>query len=51
MKKLFAMALAVLMVVSMATVASAESTTLVTNVPAANYTLNIPVLLVAFYVW
>lgn len=43
MKKLFAMALAVMMVVSMATVASAESTTtLTTTVPAATYTLNIP---------
>ena len=43
MKKLFAMALAVIMVVSMATVASAESTTtLTTEVPAATYTLNIP---------
>lgn len=43
MKKLFAMALAVMMVVSMATVASAESTTtLTTTVPAASYTLNIP---------
>ena len=42
MKKLFAILFAVMMVASMATVASAESTTLVTNVPAAAYTLNIP---------
>ena len=42
MKKLFAILFAVMMLASMATVASAESTTLVTNVPAAAYTLNIP---------
>lgn len=43
MKKLFALALAVMMVTSMAVVASAESTTtLTTTVPAATYTLNIP---------
>ena len=43
MKKFFALALAVMMVASMATVASAESTTtLTTTVPAASYTLNIP---------
>jgi len=42
MKKLFAVLLAVLMVVSMATVASAETTTLTTTVPDASYTLNVP---------
>ena len=43
MKKLFAMTLAVIMVLSMATVVSAENTTtLTTTVPAATYTLNIP---------
>ena len=43
MKKLFAILFAVMMVASMATVVSAESTTtLVTTVPAAAYTLNIP---------
>ena len=43
MKKLLALALAVMMVASMAVVASAESTTtLTTTVPAASYTLNIP---------
>lgn len=44
MKKLFAIALAVAMFASMATVASAaeNTTTLTTNVPAATYTLNIP---------
>lgn len=43
MKKLFALALAVMVVTSMAVVASAESTTtLTTTVPAATYTLNIP---------
>lgn len=44
MKKLFAILLAVTMLASMATVASAASTTtLTTTVPAASYTLNIPV--------
>ena len=44
MKKLFALLLAVMMVVSMATVVSAENTTtLTTEVPAATYTLNIPI--------
>ena len=43
MKKLFAILLAVAMLASMATIASAESvTTLSTTVPAATYTLNIP---------
>lgn len=46
MKKFFAIALAVAMFASMATVASAaensKTTTLTTNVPAASYTLNIP---------
>lgn len=42
MKKLFAIALAVAMFASMATVASAAETTLTTTVPAATYTLNIP---------
>ena len=44
MKKFFAIALAVAMFASMATVASAaeNTTTLTTNVPAATYTLNIP---------
>ncbi len=42
MKKLFAALLAVMMVVSMATVASAETTTLTTTVPDASYTLNVP---------
>lgn len=44
MKKLFALALAVIMVTSMTTVAfAAESTTTLTaTVPAATYTLNIP---------
>lgn len=43
MKKLFAALLAVMMVVSMATVVSAENTTtLTTTVPDAIYTLNIP---------
>ena len=43
MKKIFAILLAVTMIASMATVASAESTTtLTTTVPAATYTLNIP---------
>lgn len=43
MKKIFAILLAVALVASMATVASAESTiTLTTTVPAATYTLNIP---------
>lgn len=43
MKKLFALVLAVMLVVSMATIASAASTTtLTTTVPAATYTLNIP---------
>lgn len=44
MKKLFALALAVVMVASMSTVAfAAESTTTLTaTVPAASYTLNIP---------
>lgn len=48
MKKLFALTLAVMMLASMATVASAaeatttKSTTLTTSVPAATYTLNIP---------
>ena len=43
MKKLLALALAVMMVASMATVVSAESTTtLTTTVPSATYTLNIP---------
>ena len=47
MKKIFAILLAVTMLASMATVASAaettKSTTLTTEVPAATYTLNIPV--------
>ena len=44
MKKLFAIALAVAMLASMATVVSAveNTTTLTTEVPAATYTLNIP---------
>lgn len=43
MKKLLAILLAVTMLASMATIASAESTTtLTTTVPAATYTLNIP---------
>lgn len=43
MKKLLALALVVMMVASMATVVSAESTTtLTTTVPEATYTLNIP---------
>ncbi len=43
MKKIFAVILAVTMLASMATVASAaETTTLTTSVPAATYTLNIP---------
>lgn len=44
MKKLFAIALAVAMFASMATVVSAaeNTTTLTTTVPAATYTLNIP---------
>ena len=43
MKKLLSLVLAMLMVFSMAVVASAASTTtLTTTVPAANYTLNIP---------
>ena len=44
MKKLFAILLAVTMLASMATVASAaeNTTTLTTTVPAATYTLNIP---------
>lgn len=43
MKKLFALALAVMLVASMTTMASAASTTtLTTVVPAATYTLNIP---------
>ena len=43
MKKLFTLALAGILVVSMTTVVSAESTTtLTTTVPAASYTLNIP---------
>ncbi len=43
MKKIFAILLAVTMLASMATVASAaETTTLTTTVPAATYTLNIP---------
>ena len=43
MKKLFALLLAVIMVMSMATIVSAESTTtLTTEVPAASYTLNVP---------
>lgn len=42
MKKLFAALLAVLMVVSMATVVSAETTTLTTTVPDAEYVLNVP---------
>ena len=44
MKKFFAIALAVAMFASMATVASAaeNTTTLTTNVPAATYTLNVP---------
>lgn len=43
MKKLLAILLAVVMVISMATVASAaNTTTLTTSVPAATYTLNIP---------
>lgn len=43
MKKLFAILLAVTMLASVATVASAaNTTTLTTTVPAATYTLNIP---------
>ena len=42
MKKLFAILLAVTMLASMATFASAAETTLTTTVPAASYTLNIP---------
>ena len=44
MKKFFAILLAVTMLASMATVASAaeNTTTLTTTVPAASYTLNIP---------
>lgn len=43
MKRLFALTLAVMMVMSMATVVSAENTTtLTTEVPNATYTLNIP---------
>lgn len=43
MKKLFALALAVMLVASMTTMASAAgTTTLTTVVPAATYTLNIP---------
>ena len=44
MKKIFAFLLAVTMLASMATVASAaeNTTTLTTTVPAATYTLNIP---------
>ncbi|MBE6920607.1 MAG: hypothetical protein E7468_03475 [Ruminococcaceae bacterium] len=43
MKKLFAILLAVMMLASMATIASAaNTTTLTTNVPAASYTLNVP---------
>ena len=43
MKKLLALALAVMMISSMAVVASAaNTTTLTTSVPAAAYTLNIP---------
>lgn len=43
MKKLLSLVLAMLMVFSMAVVASAESTTtLTTTVPAATYTLNVP---------
>ena len=44
MKKFFAILLAVTMLASMATVASAaeNTTTLTTTVPAATYTLNIP---------
>ncbi len=46
MKKIFAIALAVAMLASMATVVSAaeSSTTLTTSVPEATYTLNIPAL-------
>lgn len=43
MKKLFALLLAVIMVMSMATIVSAETTTLTTEVPPASYTLNVPV--------
>lgn len=42
MKKLFAALLAMMMVVSMATIVSAETTTLTTSVPAAEYVLNVP---------
>ena len=42
MKKILAIVLAVMMLASMATIASAKSTTLTTTVPAASYTLNIP---------
>lgn len=42
MKKLFALLLAVIMVVSMATVVSAKTTTLTTTVPDATYVLNVP---------
>lgn len=42
MKKILAITLAVMMLISMATVVSAASTTLTTTVPAATYTLNIP---------
>jgi len=43
MKKLFAALLAVMMIVSLPIIASAEhTTTLTTNVPDAEYTLNVP---------
>lgn len=42
MKKLFALFLALMMVVSMATVVSAETTTLTTTVPDAEYILKVP---------
>ena len=42
MKKLLSLALALLMLASVATVALASTTTLTTTVPPATYTLNIP---------
>ena len=42
MRKFLAVLLAAMMVLSMATIASAETTTLTTTVPDATYTLNVP---------
>ena len=42
MKKLLSLVMATVLIFSMAVVASAETTTLTTTVPAATYTLNIP---------